>query len=286
MCYDCELIGSGDPEAARPDIFAIERGREQLQIGWHSCETVFPPRDSFAQHLRVKLLHRAARPNDLERRVEREESLEHVLLTPETEVSLYELLRVVEWGEDVVEMDEYAGRQPGQNAEQLIQNVAIHRYDMAGIDEEDIACLERKEQFEGRILHFSRNQLREARETLLEIRSRVRFNGDQLTRKSFGCVLAHGCRVDERRVAAADLDHALGLALADEGVRDFGINALEETVVEMELGPMSVDGDGFLGETTFRDIGEKLSVQEVDLLLESKIKPRTRAGCAPVLFVQ
>jgi len=121
---------------------------------------------------------------------------------------------------------------------------------------------------------------------LLEIGSGVRFDSEQLTRKPFGSILAHSCRVDERRVAAADLDHALGLALADEGIRDFGINALEETVVEMELGPMSVDGDGLLGKTTFPDIGEKLSAQEVDLILETEIKRCARTTCVPVLVIK
>src|ERR1039458_9357306 len=157
---------------------------------------------------------------------------------------------------------------------------------MAGIDEEDVACLEREEQVEGRVLHFSRNKLGEARETLLEIRSGVRFDGEQLTRKSFGGILAHAGGVDERGVAAADLDHAVGLALADEGIRDFGIDALEKSVVEMELGPMSIGGHGLLGKTTFIDIGKKLSAQEVDLILETEVKRSARAACVPVLFVK
>ena len=117
---------------------------------------------------------------------------------------------------------------------------------MAGIDEEDVASLERKEQIEGRILNFSLNKTRKTRKTLLEIRSWIRFDGDQLTGKSFSGVLAHGCRVHQRRVSAADFDHALRLALADEGIRNLGIDALEESVVEMELRSMSVSGHGSL----------------------------------------
>ena len=108
----------------------------------------------------------------------------------------------------------------------------------------------------------------------------------QLTRKSFGSVLAHGCRVDERRVAAADLDHALGLALADEGISDFGIDALEKSVVEMELGPMSVDGHRRLGKTTFLDVGKKLIPQQIDLILETEVKRSARAACVPVFTIK
>ena len=121
---------------------------------------------------------------------------------------------------------------------------------------------------------------------MLEIRSGIRFDGEQFARKSFGGVLAHGGSVDERGVAAADLDHTLGLALADEGISDFGIDALEKSVVEMELGPMSVDGNGLLGKTTFFDIGKKLIPKQVDLILETKVKRSARAACVPVFTIK
>ena len=118
-------LGSGDPEAARPDVFTVQTGREYLQCPGHSCEAVFPSGKGVAQDVRMKLLHAAARPHDLERRVEGEKRLEHVLLAPEAQVGHDELLGVIQGCKDVVEMDHDARRELGQKAQALKDHVAI-----------------------------------------------------------------------------------------------------------------------------------------------------------------
>jgi hypothetical protein len=54
----------------------------------------------------------------------------------------------------------------------------------------------------------------------------------------------------------------------------------------MELGPMTIGRHGCLGKTRFLDIGKKLIVQEIDLILEMEIKRSARAAREPVLSLK
>src|SRR5579875_1620474 len=102
--------GALDPEAARPHVAAVERGRKDFQRRRHPAVAALPCREGPAQHLGIELLHGARRPHHSERRVEGEKRLKQILLAPEAEIRLDELLRVIERRKYIVKMHEHAGR--------------------------------------------------------------------------------------------------------------------------------------------------------------------------------
>jgi hypothetical protein len=183
----------------------------------------------------MEVLHRARSPDYIEGRVEREEGFEQILFAPEAEVLRHELLRVVERREDVMKMDKHTWGELGKDGEAFVNYVAIHRHHMTGVDKKNVIFAQSLKQFEWHILHRTLDQLRQARNTGSYQRNWVWLNADEFRRKPFGSVLSQGRRKQKSSIPSSNLNDPFRLAVSDGCVRDFGVNPLEKTIVEVKL---------------------------------------------------
>jgi len=125
ITYTLIWLASRDPEAAWPNILAIQRGSKDLQRGRHPGEASFPCREDPTEHVGVKLLHGTAGPDHAKGRIETQEGLKQILFAPETEILHDEFFRIVKRSEDIVKVDEHARSQLEQNAETFVENIAV-----------------------------------------------------------------------------------------------------------------------------------------------------------------
>ncbi len=86
--------------------------------------------------------HEVVKEDNLLVRVRVQERVQATELVPGPVFRDRPLLRVLERVEDVVEVDEDAGPQPGQHARQVVRDVAPGLHDVCRVDEQDVAAAE------------------------------------------------------------------------------------------------------------------------------------------------
>lgn len=153
---------------------------------------------------------------------------------------------------------------------------------MARINEEDVACSESAEKIDRDALHRGFYELGEAGKAIFEKCWWVRLDTDKLAGAARRSISLKRGGEHECSVAAANLNDPLRPVVADERISNFGIDALKESVVKVE---MLVVDPGF-GKVPLIGIGKYVGVQEIDLILKAKIDSRERAADSPVFAMK
>jgi len=102
------IAGLLHPQAARPDILAVERWGEDLHRGRHSFKAAYPAGEILIQNITVMELHGTAGPQYLKGAIKREERLQHVLFAPEAKIGHDELFWIIGRHKNVMHMDNHA----------------------------------------------------------------------------------------------------------------------------------------------------------------------------------
>jgi len=264
-------------------VVAVARWDERLERRWHSGKAPLPGGKSLAKHVGAELLHRARGPENPKCRIEGKERLKHVLLIPEAQIGFYEFFRVIERRKNVVEVDEYPGREFGQNAQADVDHVAVYGDHVAGVDEKYVIGAKGTEELEGRLLHRAGDELRQAGHSILKERRRMRLDRNEVARRAFGGIFSRGGSKQQRGVAAAHFDNAPRLATTNERVCNLRVYALEKTIAEMELVPIAVFG---LREVPLLREWENVVLQAVYLFGDAEIDSSARLAGIPVLAIE
>ena len=86
--------------------------------------------------------------------VQSEERLQHILLAPELMVLHHQLTGIFAWKENVVNLDDHPGLQPGQDVKGEKVDISADSHDMGRVDEQDVVLDKLFELFEADVFHL------------------------------------------------------------------------------------------------------------------------------------
>lgn len=125
--------------------------------------------------------------------------------------------RVLEGGVDVVDVDDHSFWEDWKNMKEFPLDVALALENVAGVDEEHVASVEIREQFEGNLLNALDDELADE-SVLVESFTWIRFDvGGSCIRALFAVLFTSGGR-DAGAETASDFDVVFRPEMADHGV--------------------------------------------------------------------
>src|SRR5687767_4448515 len=152
---------------------------------------------------------------------------------------------------DVVHVHPHTTFETRQDLKQLVANIAAKLHRVTRIYKQNVVCLKRGKETEVDLLDAPGDQLDSQTRTVQSLRKR--FN----TRQPAALIRSERFTCNARRVAAANLDNAPRLQLANQRIIDNGIKAAEIIILNLAL-------------AQFTSVGLEL-MQQSQLLVPTKI---------------